>query len=202
MKKIVTTVIALSVSALAAAQTSNFEGFSGALNLNTVSTNTKLSASDGSFDGIGQQSWNGSLQAAYGFAMGPRSVVSVGGTYGLGSSKAGVLRDADGAAELTLKSKNQLSLYVEPGLLATDKTLIYGKVSYERAKGVLADTDADGSRSMRGTGLGLGLRTMLDKNTFLQVEFKQVTYRSIALGDDASAKSKATVGTVGIGMKF
>lgn len=123
----------------ASAQTANFHGYSGALNLNTVSVSTKIVGDGTTFNGIGQQSWNGSLQAAYGFVTSPNStVISVGGTYALGNSKAGEIVDPDGT--FAIKVKNQLSLYVEPGFLLSNNTLAYGKISYNTAKGVATFT--------------------------------------------------------------
>lgn len=204
MKKLLTAVAAAVACAAAGAQTSNFEGFSAALNLNTVSTNSKISLNGVPvFDGVGQQSWNGSLQAAYGFGAGPSTVVSVGGTYALGDSKGGKFGTDEYIAQI--RAKNVYSVYVEPGFLLNDRTLAYGKLSYEGAKGTGAlPGEGERSRSMRGSGFGAGFRTMLNQTSFVQVEFKQVSYNSIGLlvSEGASIKPKATLGTIGFGMKF
>lgn len=202
MKKMLSIVAASLACATAGAQTANFEGFSGALNLNTVSTNTKIAGDGGSaFDGIGQQSFNGSAQVAYGFVTSPTTVVSVGGTYALGNSKGGSISFGDGNAEIRVK--NAYSLYVEPGFLLNDKTLAYGKLSYDGAKGAVAFTgETEESKSIKGTGFGAGIRTMLDKTSFIQVEFKQVGYGSVDINNAGSFKAKATVGTIGFGMKL
>lgn len=202
MKKLLTAVAATAACFAVSAQTFNFEGFSGALNLNTVSTSTKISGDGGSaFDGIGQQSWNGSVQAAYGFVTSPSTVLTVGATYALGNAKGGTLEFGDGSAQIRVK--NAYSVYVEPGFLLNDKTLAYGKLSYEGAKGSLAVTgESEESKSIKGTGIGAGIRTMLDKTSFIQVEFKQVGYGSVDIANAGSLKAKATVGTIGFGMKF
>ena len=194
MKKILTAAAFAVIATSASAQVSNFAGFSAGLNLNSVSTNTELTINGvGSFDGIGQQSWNGAVQGAYGFVASPSTVISVGATYGLGDSKAGSI---SGIANL--KIKNQLSVYVEPGFLVNNSTLVYGKLSYEKAKiGENSDTT-----SVNGTGFGIGVRTLIAKATYLQVEFKQIGYGRENIADFGSFESKATVGTVGIGMKF
>lgn len=203
MKKVLSIVAASLACATAGAQTANFEGFTGALNLNTVSTTTKITADIATFDGIGQQSFNGSAQLAYGFVTSPSTVVTVGGTYALGSNKAGSFSiDDPEFGTLNIKTKNAYSLYVEPGFLLSDKTLAYGKLSYEGAKGELTFSESGDSKSIKGTGFGIGVRTMLDKTTFIQVEFKQVGYSSVAIGGGASFKPKATMGTIGFGMKF
>ncbi len=199
MKKNVTVIAFVAAASGAFAQTSNFEGFSGALNLNSASTNIKLASDGDTFDGVGQQSWNGSVRAAYGFALSPTTVVSIGATYGLGKLKAGSINFGDDG--LNLKIKNHLSLYVEPGLLVSDKTLAYGKLSYDSAKAVVTGEDEE-SKSIKGPGFGFGIRTMIDKTSFVQVEVKQIGFRSVDLQDGTSAKAKASIGTIGFGMKF
>jgi hypothetical protein len=200
MKKIITAAALAVIATGASAQASNFEGFSAGLNLNTVSTNSKITEPGLVLDGIGQQSWNGGIQGAYGFVASPTTVVSVGVTYALGKSKAGAINENSGNA--SFEAKNQLSVYVEPGFLINNSTLVYGKLSYEKAK---IDAAADGSstlsKSVNGTGFGFGARTMINKTTYLQVEIKQINYGS-ARFDASEFKTKATVGTVGVGMKF
>lgn len=202
MKKIIVVAMALAATSVFA-QASNFGGFSAGLNLNTVSTNVKATYDGaGSFDGIGQQSWNGSVQAAYGFVTSPSTVVSVGASYGLGNSKAGTLK-VDGGSTYEVKTKNQLSVYVEPGFLFSNSTLVYGKLGYERVKGISSvDGDESGSDKLKGSSFGFGLRTMLDKTSYVQVEVRQLGYSSVTVQDVGSYKVKATVGTAGFGYRF
>ena len=201
MKKMILASALAAIGSGAFAQTSHFTGLSGALNLSAVAMSNRLSDDETVFDALSHQSWNGSVQAAYGFAVSPNAVVSVGGGYVLGSSKAGKFTNPDGT--LSLKLKNQISLHVEPGWLVSEKTLAYGKVSYERAKSTVSATgETDESRSVKGTGIGFGVRTMLDKTSFIQVEVRQVGYKSVDLVDGPAMKPKATLGSIGFGMKF
>jgi len=201
VKKLMCVLAASLACATVGAQTANFGGLSGALNVNTVSMNTKITSDGDAFDGIGKQSWNGSAQVAYGFVATPSIVISVGGTFSLGTSKAGTLQIGGDSVEL--RYKNASSLYVEPGFLLNEKTLAYGKLSYEAAKGVVAVSgESETSKSIKGTGFGVGVRTMLDKTSFIQVELKQVNYRGIDIANVASLKPKAAVGTIGLGMTF
>lgn len=202
MKKIITAAAFAVIATSASAQVSNFAGFSAGVNLNSVSPNTKITVDTVSVDGVGQQSWNGAVQGAYGFVTSPSTVISIGATYGLGKSKGGSIAIA-GVGGGAFEAKNQLSVYVEPGFLINDKTLVYGKLSYEKAKVEANGEGGQASKSINGTGFGFGARTMIDKTTYLQVEFKQIGYGSARLdGDTADFKTKATVGTVGIGMNF
>jgi uncharacterized cupredoxin-like copper-binding protein len=197
MKKIISAAALIIAATGASAQASNFGGFSVGLNLNTAAVNTKLQLDGTTLDGIGGQSFNGAVQAAYGFVVSPSAVVTVGAAYGLGSIKAGYITDV-----ATIKAKNSLSVYVEPGYLIANTTLVYGKLSYEKA--TITATGGDTvSKSINGTGFGFGLRTMLDKASYIQIEVKQIGYGSTRFADDdADFKTNATVGTVGFGYRF
>jgi hypothetical protein len=211
MKKIIAVAALSMASAASNAQVSNFTGFSGVVNLNAVSVNSKTTFVDdidgtAIFDGTGQQSWNGSLQAAYGFDLSPSSVISIGATYGLGKSKAGMLSFGDGAFVSKANLKNQLSIYVEPGYLVADKTMIYGKIGYESGKLVGTVNDSgditSGSVKVKGSSFGFGVRTMVSKTSFIQAEVRQVGYKSKETFEGIFVKPKALVGTIGFGMKF
>ena len=185
MKKLFACLFLMGTTGLASAQVSNFTGFSGAVNLSAAATKTKI---DTDYDGLGGENWVGSFQGAYGIEMSNSSVLGMGLTYAAGKSKSGSLVGDDGVTTYTGSLKNQYSLYLEPGTLLSDNTLFYGKISYEKAKLALDGSDGSvaASKSVKGTGYGLGLRHMLDKTKFVQVEFK----------------SSTTLGTIGIGMKF
>lgn len=204
MKKIIAAAT-LAITGTAFAQVSNFTGYSAGVNLDHTTVTNKLSITDGNdtldFDGVGQQSIGATIFGAYGVALDEKSVVNFGATYGLNSAKSGEFKiNGDG---LSVKVKNQYSLYVEPGLLLSDKTLAYGKISYNKAKAVAEDASGDGSRSISGVGYGFGVRTMIDKNLSLHAEVKRVNYGSESTSDgSATIKTTATVGSIGIGYKF
>ena len=101
--------------------------------------------------------------------------------------------------------KNQYSLYLEPGSLVSDDTLLYGKISIERGKASVTSSIAANteSKSISGTGYGVGMRHMLDKSKFVQVEFMKVGYKSVRFpGETTDIKFSTTLGTIGMGMKF
>ena len=89
--------------------------------------------------------------------------------------------------------------------MLSDSTLLYGKISLEKGKAaVTAPTAAKSvSKSVSGTGYGVGMRHMLDKSKFVQVEFMKVGYKSVRFdGETTDIKFSTTLGTIGIGMKF
>ena len=200
MKKLFACLLLIGTTGLASAQVSNFTGFSGAVNLSSVSSRTEV---DRQFQ-LGGDNWGGSVQAAYGLELSNSSVIGFGLNYSLGNSKSGATYKNNVATD-TANIKNQYSFYLEPGSLLSDNTLLYGKISLEKGKFAVTSTPASDSfsKSISGTGYGVGLRHMLDKSKFLQVEFMKVAYKTITAPDlTTKIKSSTTLGTIGIGMKF
>lgn len=201
MKKFFACLLIIGATGMASAQVSNFTGFSGAVNLSSVSSRTEVASR---FQ-LGGDNWGGSVQAAYGLELSSSSVIGFGLNYSLGNSKSGSAYYNNVASD-TVNIKNQYSFYLEPGSLLSDNTLLYGKISVEKGKFVVTSRIAsDGfSKSISGTGYGAGLRHMLDKSKFVQVEFMKVAYKTITPPADLTVKLKSstTLGTIGIGMKF
>ena len=183
------------------AQSKNFEGFSIAGNLNLISATTEMSLNEQSINGVGQQSTNASLQAAYSFAASDVVLLSVGGTYNLADVDAGTIKS--GVNTATVKLQNGTSIYFEPGYVLSEKTLGYAKVSYNTGTVKGEEGTASVTKDISGTGFGFGVRTLLSKNLYLQVEANRIQFDSARFsGDTTDFKSSATVGTVGIGYKF
>jgi hypothetical protein len=109
----------IGTTGLASAQVSNFTGFSGAVNLSSVSSRTEV---DRQFQLAGDN-WGGSVQASYGFELSSSSVIGFGLNYSLGNSKSGVGYTNKVATD-TVNIKNQYSFYLEPGSLLSDNTLL------------------------------------------------------------------------------
>ena len=172
------------------AQSSNFEGASIAINYNNA-TLTDFFNEAGT---IAESSNNASIQGAYSFALSEKALLSVGATYALGDLKAG----SNTILTYEVKAKNLYTVYVEPAYVI-GTTAIYGKLAYIATKGVVT-YDVDYSGNLAGTGYGFGVRTMLDKNIFMQVEFMQTKFNSRTLY--LSTELGGAIGTVGIGYKF
>ena len=201
MKKLFACLLLIGTTGLASAQVSNFTGWTGAVNLSATSTNTKLGTN---IQGIGGDNVIGSLQGAYSLELSSSSVLGFGLTYAAGKSKSGSFVGDDGDT-LSFSVKSQYSLYLEPGTLLSDNTLFYGKISVEKGKLAVTSTipSNSASKSVSGTGYGVGMRHMLDKSKFLQVELMKAGYKSFRFpGDTTDVKASSTLGTIGIGMKF
>ena len=93
---------------------------------------------------------------------------------------------------------------MEPAFV-NENTAFYGKLAYIATKGELEAAGLKGSADLTGTGYGVGIRTLLDKNIYLQVEFMDNKFKSKTITINANSiniEPAGTVGTVGIGYKF
>ena len=203
MKKlIIVAAIATSFAAPQAfAQAKNFEGLSVGGNLNLISTSTEIPYRGYRLNGLGQEATIAGLQAAYSFAFSDVFLLSVGGTYNLGDVNAGTVTDNGSTGTLMLQ--NGMSLYVEPGFMLSEKNLGYAKVSYNRGSIKAQGEETSRTQDITGSGFGFGIRTLLSKNLFLQVEVDRIQFGSARFsGSTDDFKSSATMGSLGIGYKF
>lgn len=197
------------------AQGSSFMGLSAGIDLNLVNASIELSNSL-AFTTTGDRSQNGKIKLVYGYpiggsSLGNRGVLSFGGSLGLGDIKSGSSYSVSGLTGSNIKHKNMVSLFIEPGLLFSHSSLVYGKLAYQSMDleilststscGVpcVTSTRSDSFR-LDGIGYGVGIRTMFDKRTFFQVEALQTTYTGSFQG--VEIKPAATYGSVGMGFKF
>ena len=84
-------------------------------------------------------------------------------------------------------------------MLLNDKTLAYVKLSYEAGK--LGNSTDSEEESISGVGYGVGLRTEINKTSFLQTEIKQVNFKKFTSAG-ADVTPTANVGSVGVVFKF
>ncbi|MEB0133824.1 porin family protein [Actimicrobium sp. CCC2.4] len=199
MKKllIATAVAATCAAPQAFAQTTqarNFEGFSAGINANYAKTRAtaRFGNQSGSSD---DTSTNGSVQGAYGFALNDKFVMGVGATAGFGDLDAGSFNG------VSVKAKDMVSVYVEPGYKMTNSTLVYGKLSYQRMKGELSGAGTSASDTFDGYGIGVGVRSMISNKFYVQAELSELDYGSESVRG-IEIEPKQTVGTIGVGYKF
>ena len=183
------------------AQTHPFEGPSAALNLGLYSNSTEISSSTDTLNGLGQTTQGANIQGAWGWAVSPSWIFSVGASYNLTDQSAGNANLLGGA--VNLKRRNAWSVYMEPGIKVSDQTLVYAKVGYENGNLRVEGTGSSFDKTMDGAGYGLGIRTMLDSNLYLQAEIKQIYYTAVSVpGQATDLKTQATEGLFGIGYQF
>jgi opacity protein-like surface antigen len=190
------------VSTPAFADTSNFEGLSASIGLALNGSNTKLSAEDTSID-LGKTSQVGVVDLNYGMAMSNGFVLGAGLALDLGKAKLGGVEL--GNETLSLETKNHYSIYLQPTWILNKTTGIYAKVGYNHTKGTASGNVGSDSAKFKGTSYGLGVKTFIDSNLFIQVEASMANFKSKTFedGDGAfSIKPKMTRATVSLGYRF
>lgn len=203
------------------AQVNHFLGLSTGVDLNFTSATSDFSNNVGisqSLTSLSESSTNGNLKVAYGFSMGGnylgnRGVLTVGGSYGVEDIKAG---SSSNITTGFIKQKNVLSLYLEPGLLASNTTMVYGKFAFQfmDLQSTFNTCSKSGNdpwvcsnlatvnQSLKGYGYGVGIRRMINRNMFIQAEAMQTIYDKGVLLGIIDVKSTASSGGVGVGFKF
>lgn len=183
------------------AQSGAFEGGSVGYNVNLHSSTTELTVGADKLNGMGSTELGGTLQAAYGWAMGATGIISVGATYSLNDINSGEFVST--TSTLKLKRRDAYSIYLEPGFKVSNGTLAYAKLGYENASALLDTQGVIVSNTIDGFSGGFGLRTMFDANLYMQAEVKQVFYNTSRFsGATADFKASGTSGSIGIGYQF
>ncbi len=196
MRQLSIALIALSVltTGYAYADAQNFQGLRVGGNLNMTGASTKVtnsSSTDGSF---GANNVGGGLSLAYTQRISKKTVIGIGGTFSNSKFKAGT-----DSANTIIKGKNIWTAYVEPGVVVGEDTLIYAKAGYAGMKGTIDEFATE--HSLSGYMYGLGIRTMVDANVYMEVEALQYVFNSKTI-NSAIYDIKATQANVGLGYKF
>ena len=110
-----------------------------------------------------------------------------------------------------------------PMYLVNNSTALFGKLGYHETKGTInltqniagitsdeelvfdENTTLSGSKNFKGYGIGLGFRTILSKNLYLQIEAEMIDYdkKSVVSGDTTiSFKPKPLSASLSVGYKF
>ena len=166
---------------------------------------------------------------SYGFAINNNFVMGIGASYDFSKTKIGGMNllviDAVSEDTYELKLDNELqdhySLYLQPTYILNKDSAIFAKVGRHFAKAKF-NISANGlgvgegsslsvlaeSANIEGWGYGLGLKTFLTSNLFVQAEAGVVHYEKWSIGDEMgggdifSFKPKTINGTISIGYKF
>jgi len=152
---------------------------------------------------------------SYGFVANNNLVVSLGATYDFNDSEATFISITEGGHTVSIKGKlkDHYSLYIQPTYLLNNSTGIFAKVSYNYAKNSIKLTENAASvtfsENLEGWGYGVGAKTFLNDNLYLQFEGSLVKYdkqsKSI-VGDldtyTISAKPEVLSALISIGYKF
>jgi opacity protein-like surface antigen len=182
-----------------ASMAGNFSGPEAGASVTMNGGSTTTQASGQKEDIYGGSSLGFRLHGGYGFDIDKDTVVLAGFDYNATDLSVG---KSDGQS---LTIKNAWSLSAAPGMLLNDKTLAYVKLSYESGKFNSSFTGLKFDQSVSGFGYGVGLRTEINKTTFLETEIKQVNYSKFTKKIGSTSfdfTTSATVGSVGVVFKF
>ena len=199
------------------AQSKSFEGASIGLFGSMIGaevdgkvTDSNSAVSTGS---IGKVTPVAGLDASYTFATGSNGFIGIGATYIVGEAEFG-LGNADSSSDATKsfkgKIKDHYSVYIQPGYAVSKDSAVYGKLSYNHADFNVSNAVKQPG-DLEGWGAGIGLKTFLTSNTFVQAEASYTEYDTLtatrtATGGTglvtASGTPAIAAGTITIGYKF
>jgi len=205
-KKLLALTVALSATTVFA-QPSNFEGFSAGLSIGAVGVDTKVSSNGGYGFNLGENNIIPGVDFSYSMALDKQMLIGFGFTYDLAKSKSGEIT-YDGLGTLGLETKDHYSVYVQPQYLLNNSTAVFGKLGYHKIKGSISGTYAANftSENYTGIGYGVGVKTFIDKNLFIQAEGQIVDFKKKSFdyggGEVVSYKPKSSAGIITLGYKF
>ena len=184
----------------------SFSGLSLGINGQFKSTTAKVKAGDYGIDGLGQQNFITNLQADYEFRIDNKWGVLLGATIDFNdndllNARGGIHTNKNHTIRAT--EKNHYSLFVAPTYRLSSDTSGYLKLAYHNSK-IEHSNDfnySQGTKSLHGYGVGVGVRSYLTKNIFANLEIQRIMY-----SDDSFFLSNlgtgSTVGSFGLGYSF
>jgi len=192
------------------AQTKSFEGaslgiFAGAFGVEakgkantTAGTGGGGEAASSGSGQTGAVSGIGGIDLSYAFGAGSGTVIGIGATYVPAKAKVttGSSGDTTAGGAINVELKNHYTVYVQPTFVLNKDSAVFVKVNY-----AAADLSASGqnitvtSGDISGWGAGVGLKTFLTPNAFIQVEANYTDYDTITAKRTNSATSRITTAT-------
>jgi len=238
-----TALVSLIISSATHAQTTNFVGPSVALSGSYVGGSSEFktgevfsiaSGGDGINSKLGDQTnVIPGVDLNYGFALGNNFVLGIGATYDFSKTKTGGfdfngnINSEDSTLTINSNLKDHYSLYIQPTYVINKDSAFFAKVGRHYAKSEVSSEgtgylvsgafgDSPRKNNVEGWGYGLGLKTFLNSNFYIQaeagiVEYDRVNLPFIIEGSDVDAylgnapssiKQKTTNATISVGYKF
>jgi opacity protein-like surface antigen len=195
--KIIALVISLiAMPTFAYSQAKNFAGPSAAINFQTIGSETNITLDGDNLGDVGKTDNIFGIDLSYSAPIDDKFLITFGGTYDLNKQDAGSFVGA-----VNFKIKDHYSLYLAPTFTVSDNTAVFIKGGYHKMNGEASLDGESDSTKFSGWGYGAGIKTMLDKNLFLQAELQYVDYGS-ETEDGLKADIKTSAGIISLGYKF
>jgi opacity protein-like surface antigen len=118
--------------------------------------------------------------------------IAIGATYIPVDAKIGT-GSVDGGT-VSGKLKDHYTIYIEPAYVVNKDSSLYARIQYAHAD--LTLTGATGSNKLEGYGVGVGLKTFLNANTFVRAEANYTEYDSISGRNVTTSGGTSTTTTV------
>jgi hypothetical protein len=219
--------LATTAATPALSQSKNFAGPSISLSGAFVAGDVKVTADDGtnnSSANLGKSSIIPGVDLSYGIPLDNNFLLNLGATYDFRTATVGkssanlaeVVDDGEIINTFTEKVtiKDHFSLYIQPTYAFSSSSAVFGKLSYNFAKGSLTETGTNltptsftVSRNIKGFGYGVGLKSLLSNNSYFQVEagideYDKGTGTNTDEGITYTFEPKVVTGKISIGYKF
>jgi len=112
----------------------------------------------------------------------------------LGAKADGAATSGTNSVEATVE--DHYTLYLQPGFMVNDSTMLYGTVGYSNAtiigKSVsLTHTNINKSQDLEGTVVGAGVKHVRDNGLFIKLDYKETSYDTISFTTSNSTKATA-----------
>lgn len=185
---------ALSTGALAA----DFGNFYAGVGIGAVGGDLKASMDSDSLN-VGQTTAVGSVDLGYSLPINKEYGVALGATFDFSKTKFGEFKSS--GSTLNAEGKEHYSIYVQPFVNLSPSTSAFAKVGYHSIKGELKLDSSSESKKFHGVGYGLGIKTMVTKNGYVQAEALWVDYSSKD-EDGVTFKPKTTAGIFTFGFQY
>jgi opacity protein-like surface antigen len=216
-----TALASLLATSNAFSQTSNFTGPSLALVASHVDAENDNTNPDISLKTTtAKNNFIAGVDFNYGFAIENNFVIGLGATYDFSKTKTGksTVSFFESEDEVTLTTNNELknhySLYVQPTYVINKNSAMFAKLAKHFAKASITESSVDPSgnvilstsENIEGWGYGLGLKTFLSNNIFVQAEAGIINYEKYETTNTnpgvTSFKPEIVNATISVGYKF
>ena len=188
LNKKIAFVVGMLTCTFASAQTVNFEGVSAGFGVNVAESKVSYSDSTPRALDLGKKiDYAPYVDLSYHKALNDKFLLGVGATYNLSETDAGsaFFRQANG--QMSAEFKDNYSIYLQPSYVLSKTTAVFAKLGYHEMKGNITLTNCGGcqdSVKFRGLGYGLGVKTFVNKNVYLQAEGQILDINDKTLRDD------------------
>ena len=113
-----------------------------------------------------------------------------------GAKAGGASPQSTGTNSVEATVEDHYTLYLQPGFMVNDSTMLYGTVGYSNAtiigKSVsLSHTNINKSQDLEGTVVGAGVKHVRDNGLFIKLDYKETSYDTISFTTSNSTKATA-----------